>query len=145
MDANLDFGKCFDCGSERSNARWCKVCEYNAFKENFSNWTSDFFGITKDYTSHYMFVMKYYEFYENRDLYSYLDETQGKLSWRDTAEMLWNAIDVSDPSENFDLGRRSNLKKNGAQQKIHPEALYTSRFLYFPELYNPVENVYKLV
>src|SRR4051812_27726019 len=40
MDANSNFGKCFDCGNERSNARWCKYCEYNAFKENFGNWTS---------------------------------------------------------------------------------------------------------
>ena len=36
----LSFGKCFDCGKERSSVEWCKGCEVNAFKENFKNWTS---------------------------------------------------------------------------------------------------------
>ncbi|CAG8544116.1 3051_t:CDS:2, partial [Funneliformis caledonium] len=45
----------------------------------------DYFGITKDPTSNYMFVMSYYE----NDLYSYLDEAQGTICWRDTVEMLW--------------------------------------------------------
>ena len=38
--SKLSFGKCFDCGKERSNVGWCKDCEINAFKENFKNWTS---------------------------------------------------------------------------------------------------------
>ena len=33
-----------------------------------------------------MFVMRYHE---NEDLYSYLDESQGMLCWRDIVEMLW--------------------------------------------------------
>src|SRR6266542_3197578 len=37
---NLIFGKCSDCGKERSNLGWCKDCEIYAFKENFKNWTS---------------------------------------------------------------------------------------------------------
>ncbi|EXX74649.1 kinase-like protein [Rhizophagus irregularis] len=48
--------------------------------------TADFYGITKDPTSNYMFVMKYYE---NGDLHSYLDEAQGMLCWRDIVDMLW--------------------------------------------------------
>ncbi|CAG8557795.1 3652_t:CDS:2 [Funneliformis caledonium] len=50
---------------------------------------ADFFGITKDPSSNYMFVMKYYEYYEHLDLYSFLDETQGILCWRDIVLMLW--------------------------------------------------------
>ncbi|CAI2185823.1 3624_t:CDS:1, partial [Funneliformis geosporum] len=46
---------------------------------------ADFFGITKDPTSNYMFVMRYYE---NGDLHSYLDESHGILCWRDIVEML---------------------------------------------------------
>ncbi len=37
---NLIYGKCLDCGKERSNVGWCKACEINAFRENFKNWTS---------------------------------------------------------------------------------------------------------
>ncbi|CAG8472114.1 13264_t:CDS:2 [Funneliformis caledonium] len=40
---------------------------------------ADFFGITKDHTLNYMFVMKY----ESNSLNSYLDETQGMLCWKD--------------------------------------------------------------
>ncbi len=42
--------------------------------------------MTKDPTSNYMFVMKYYE---NKDLHSYLDKVQGTLCWRNIVKMLW--------------------------------------------------------
>ena len=42
--------------------------------------------MTKDSTSNYMFIMRYYK---NGDLHSYLDESQGMLCWRDMIEMLW--------------------------------------------------------
>src|ERR1043166_9681158 len=45
---------------------------------------ADCFGITKDPTSNYMFVMRYY--YESE---RYLDEAQGMLCWRDIVDMLW--------------------------------------------------------
>ncbi|GES95710.1 kinase-like domain-containing protein [Rhizophagus clarus] len=48
---------------------------------------ADCFGITKDPTSCYMFVIRYYK---NGDLYSYLDETMGILCWRDIVDMLWS-------------------------------------------------------
>ncbi|PKY37913.1 hypothetical protein RhiirA4_497810 [Rhizophagus irregularis] len=48
---------------------------------------ADCFGITKDLTSCYMFVIKYYK---NGNLYSYLDETIGILCWRDIVDMLWS-------------------------------------------------------
>ncbi|CAI2186570.1 16862_t:CDS:2, partial [Funneliformis geosporum] len=47
---------------------------------------AEYFGITKDHSSNYFFVMKYYE---NGNLLSYLDEAQGMLCWRDIIEMLW--------------------------------------------------------
>src|SRR5688572_10134639 len=43
--------------------------------------------MTKDPTSCYMFVMRYYE---NEDLYSYLNESMGALCWRDIIDMLWS-------------------------------------------------------
>ncbi|GES99254.1 kinase-like domain-containing protein [Rhizophagus clarus] len=47
---------------------------------------ADYFGMTKDLTSCYMFVMRYYE---NGNLYSYLNESMGVLYWRDIVDMLW--------------------------------------------------------
>ncbi|CAG8765545.1 12855_t:CDS:2, partial [Funneliformis caledonium] len=58
-----------------------QLYKYNKCLQNGS-----VFGITKDPTSNYMFVMRYYE---NGDLHSYLDETQGMLCLRDIVEMLW--------------------------------------------------------
>ncbi|PKY44104.1 kinase-like protein [Rhizophagus irregularis] len=46
---------------------------------------ADYFGVTKDPTSCYMFVMRYYE---SGNLYSYLDESMGALCWRDIVDML---------------------------------------------------------
>ncbi|CAB5392262.1 unnamed protein product [Rhizophagus irregularis] len=48
---------------------------------------ADCFGVTKDPTSCFMFVMKYYE---NDNLFSYIEETMGILCWRDIVEMLWS-------------------------------------------------------
>src|ERR1051325_4044485 len=48
---------------------------------------ADCFGITRDSTSCYMFVMRYYE---NGDLYSYLEDVMGILCWRDIVDMLWS-------------------------------------------------------
>ncbi|POG81045.1 kinase-like domain-containing protein [Rhizophagus irregularis DAOM 181602=DAOM 197198] len=48
---------------------------------------ADCFGITKDPTSCYMFVMRYYK---NGNLYSYLEEFVGNLYWRDIIDMLWS-------------------------------------------------------
>ncbi|EXX59102.1 hypothetical protein RirG_191820 [Rhizophagus irregularis DAOM 197198w] len=42
--------------------------------------------ITKGPTSSYMIVMKYYE---NGNLYQYLDHCNGIISWRDVIDMLW--------------------------------------------------------
>ncbi|EXX68049.1 hypothetical protein RirG_108550 [Rhizophagus irregularis DAOM 197198w] len=48
---------------------------------------ADYFGMTKDPTSCYMFVMKYFE---NGNLYSYLEESMGILCWKDIIDMLWS-------------------------------------------------------
>src|ERR1043165_1433592 len=39
-NAFLSFGKCLECRKERTSVGWCKDCEINSFKENFSRWTS---------------------------------------------------------------------------------------------------------
>ncbi|CAG8765858.1 15879_t:CDS:2 [Cetraspora pellucida] len=47
---------------------------------------ADFFGITCDQEGCYMFVMR---FYENGNLYQYLDDAMGDLCWRVIVDMLW--------------------------------------------------------
>src|SRR5919205_3717545 len=60
------------------------------------------FGITKDPTSNYMIVMKYYE---NGNLYQYLDHCNGFFSWRDMIDTLW--------------GIAGGLERIHAEGKIH--------------------------
>jgi serine/threonine protein kinase len=59
-------------------------------------------GIAKDPTSNYMIVMKYYE---NGNLYQYLNHCNGILSWRDMFNMLW--------------GISRGLERIHAEKKIH--------------------------
>ncbi|GBB86635.1 hypothetical protein RclHR1_01300020 [Rhizophagus clarus] len=59
---------------------------YKYYKCLQSGSLSDYFDMTKDLISCYMYVMKYYE---NVNLYSYLGETMGVLCWRDIVDMLW--------------------------------------------------------
>src|SRR5436190_20939989 len=47
---------------------------------------ADCFSITKDPTSCYMFVMRYYK---NGNLYSYLEGVMGIICWRDIVDILW--------------------------------------------------------
>ncbi|CAB4392001.1 unnamed protein product [Rhizophagus irregularis] len=51
------------------------------------------FGITRDPTSNYMIVMKYYE---NGNLYQYLDRSNGILSWKDIIDILWGIAEARD-------------------------------------------------
>ncbi|UZO07856.1 uncharacterized protein OCT59_028128 [Rhizophagus irregularis] len=48
---------------------------------------ADCFGITKGQTSHYMLVMRYYD---NGNLYSFLEESMGIICWRDIIDILWS-------------------------------------------------------
>ncbi|GBC07334.1 hypothetical protein RclHR1_00740017 [Rhizophagus clarus] len=56
---------------------YCKCIQSASLAETF--------GITKDPTSNYMIVMKYYE---RGNLYQYLDHHNGILSWEDIVNML---------------------------------------------------------
>nr|CAG8600413.1 15408_t:CDS:2 [Entrophospora candida] len=52
-----------------------------------SNYVIDCFGLTRDNTLCLCLVMKYYE---NGNLYQFLDESKGVLCWRDIVEILWS-------------------------------------------------------
>jgi hypothetical protein len=74
---------------------------------------------------------------ENRPTAFYLNEKLGEwiiLIWDDP-----NPSEISDESSIADEKRYkmiSRLSKNYVHPEIHPEACYTSRPLYFPELLN---------
>ncbi|KAF0497710.1 kinase-like protein [Gigaspora margarita] len=119
---------------------------------------ADCFGITRDETGCFMFVMRYYE---NGNIYDYLESNKGIISWRDMVDMLWgiagglerihseelgkwiNAIcDDPNPSEisnNFGLAEEKRWKtikreiENNKLSKdlIHEDAIYTSRIFDF--------------
>ncbi|CAB4405463.1 unnamed protein product [Rhizophagus irregularis] len=78
---------------------WLKICLteklYRYYKCLQSGSLADYFGMTKDPTSCYMFVMRYYE---NGNLYSYLDESTRVLYWRDIVDLLWAISTDPDPS-----------------------------------------------
>ncbi|CAG8572640.1 15487_t:CDS:2 [Funneliformis caledonium] len=135
------FGKCNDCG---------KLYRYHHCLQSGS--LADCFGISKDPTSNYMFVMRYYK---NKDLHSYLEEVHGILSWRDIVEMLWeirswviSICDDPNPSEishQFDVAEEKKFlysEQNQFHQQSHPQAFYTSRLMYFPELINMFNSNY---
>ncbi|RHZ87498.1 hypothetical protein Glove_34g34 [Diversispora epigaea] len=58
-----------------------KILKYRIQSGSFA----DCFGMTRDDTGCYAFIMKYYE----HNLYQYLDEAKGILCWRDIIDMLW--------------------------------------------------------
>jgi len=60
------------------------------------------FAITKDPTSNYMIVMKYYK---NGNIYQYLDRSNGALPWRDIIDILW--------------GIAGGLERIHAEGKVH--------------------------
>ncbi|CAB4405440.1 unnamed protein product [Rhizophagus irregularis] len=71
---------------------------------------ADCFGVTKDPTSCFMFVMRYYE---NDNLFSYIEETMGILCWRDIVEMLWSlSADQFDAAEEFKFANLEKLNYN---------------------------------
>src|ERR1044071_1982246 len=40
QDEDSEYGRCLDCGKNRSDVGWCKNCEITSFKDNFKNWSS---------------------------------------------------------------------------------------------------------
>src|SRR6266542_6762376 len=74
------------------------------------------FAITKDPTFNYMIVMKYYE---NGNLYQYLDRSNGILFWRDTIDMLW--------------GIAGGLERIHAEGKVHRNLHGGNLFIVFIE------------
>ncbi|RIA89461.1 kinase-like domain-containing protein [Glomus cerebriforme] len=59
---------------------------FKYFKCLQSSSLADYYGITHDGTSCIMIIMK---FYENGNLYSYLDSWAGYICWRDMIDILW--------------------------------------------------------
>ncbi|CAG8597699.1 4149_t:CDS:2 [Gigaspora rosea] len=67
-----------------------------------SGYLADCFGITRDPTGCIMFVMR---FYDNGNIYEFLDKVKGIITWRDIIDMLW--------------GVASGLDKIHSEKKFH--------------------------
>ncbi|EXX68696.1 Ssk22p [Rhizophagus irregularis DAOM 197198w] len=88
---------------------------------------AEIFGITKDPTSIYMIVMKYYE---NGNLYQYLDRSNGILSWRDMIDMLWGIV--------------RGLERIHAEGQIYGVLPYIAPEVLRGENYTPASDIYSL-
>ncbi|RGB28397.1 hypothetical protein C1646_745871 [Rhizophagus diaphanus] len=75
--------KCLDNSQNISSSY---INQINSYHKCQSASLAGAFGITKDPTSSYMIVMKYYE---NGNLYNIFDHCNGIISWRDVIDMLW--------------------------------------------------------
>ncbi|CAJ0745752.1 17493_t:CDS:2 [Entrophospora sp. SA101] len=95
---------------------------------------ADCFGITKDSTSCYMFVMKYYE---NGNLYQYLNYVKGVISWRDMIDMLW---DISCGLEKIHSQDLFHGNLHGGNLLIEEENVSTDAKLADVGFYGPVSN-----
>ncbi|CAH1761871.1 15343_t:CDS:2 [Entrophospora sp. SA101] len=95
---------------------------------------ADCFGITKDSTSCYMFVMKYYE---NGNLYQYLNYVKGVISWRDMIDMLW---DISCGLEKIHSQDLFHGNLHGGNLLIEEENVSTDAKLADVGFYGPVNQ-----
>ncbi|CAB4392076.1 unnamed protein product [Rhizophagus irregularis] len=89
------------------------------------------FGITKDPTSNYMIVMKYYE---NGNLYQYLDRSNGILSWRDMIDMLWG---IAGGLERIHAEGKVHKNLHGGNLLIEDEKISTDARIGDVGLYGP--------
>ncbi|CAJ0909675.1 4429_t:CDS:2 [Entrophospora sp. SA101] len=76
--------KKIDNSQELSQEFVNKLYEFHRCTKN--NYIVDFFGITCDDTSNYCLVLKYYE---DGNIYKFLDKSEGLLCWRDIVEIIW--------------------------------------------------------
>ncbi|EXX68697.1 uncharacterized protein OCT59_008950 [Rhizophagus irregularis] len=89
------------------------------------------FGITKDPTSNYMIVMKYYE---NGNLYQYLDRSNGILSWRDMIDILQG---VARGLERIHIEGKIHRNLHGGNVLIEDEEISTDACISDVGLYGP--------
>ncbi|CAB4392064.1 unnamed protein product [Rhizophagus irregularis] len=89
------------------------------------------FGITKDPTSNYMIVMKYYE---NGNLYQYLDRSNGILSWRDMIDILQG---VARGLERIHIEGKIHRNLHGGNLLIEDEEISTEACISDVGLYGP--------
>lgn len=95
---------------------------------------ADCFGITRDPTGAYMFVMRYYE---NGNLYQYLDKSKGIISWRDMVDMLWG---VAGGLERIHAENRVHANLHGGNLLIEDEAVSTDARIADVGLHGPADQ-----
>src|SRR5687767_4139104 len=91
------------------------------------------FGITKDPTSNYMIVMKYYE---SGNLYQYLDRHNGILSWKNIIYILQG---VARGLERIHIEGKIHKNLHGGNLLIDDEKISTDARIGDVGLYGPCD------
>ncbi|CAB4405728.1 unnamed protein product [Rhizophagus irregularis] len=92
-----------------------------------------------DPTSNYMIVMKYYE---NGDLYQYLDRSNGILSWRDMIDMLWGIAGDARIGDVGLYGPCDYHENNNNSGQIYGVLPYIAPEVLRGENYTPASDIY---
>ncbi|CAG8688238.1 34916_t:CDS:2, partial [Racocetra persica] len=95
---------------------------------------ADCFGITRDETGCFMFVMRYYE---NGNLYEYIDNNKGIISWRDIADILWG---IASGLEKNHLEGLCHTNLHGGNLLIEDEAVSTDAKISDIGLHGPADK-----
>ncbi|CAG8780920.1 395_t:CDS:2 [Cetraspora pellucida] len=84
-----------------------------------SGYLADCFGITRDSTGCIMFVMR---FYDNGNIYEFLDKVKGIITWRDIIDMLWG---VASGLDKIHSEKRFHSNLHGGNLLIEDETIST--------------------
>ncbi|CAG8478926.1 2705_t:CDS:2 [Scutellospora calospora] len=84
-----------------------------------SGYLADCFGMTRDHTGCIMFVMR---FYENGNIYEFLDKVKGIVTWRDIIDMLWG---IASGLDRIHSEKRFHSNLHGGNLLIEDETIST--------------------
>ncbi|CAG8694883.1 13985_t:CDS:2, partial [Dentiscutata erythropus] len=99
---------------------------------------ADCFGITRDPTGCIMFVMR---FYDNGNVYEFLDKVKGIITWRDIIDMLWG---VASGLDKIHSEKRFHSNLHGGNLLIEDETISTdARIADIDEFIKDIPNLYR--
>ncbi|CAG8666650.1 6625_t:CDS:2 [Acaulospora colombiana] len=109
-----------------------KVFKYVKLLTNGS--LTDFFGITEDYLGNYLFVMR---FYEDGNLYEYLEKNYDIISWRDNIDMLQS---IAEGLYKIHVERKFHSNLHGGNILIEDKTTFVEARVSDVGLYGPADK-----
>ncbi|RIA90087.1 kinase-like domain-containing protein [Glomus cerebriforme] len=125
--------KCLNNSQNISNYYIDQIKAYHKCLQSAS--LAETFGITKSPASNYMIVMKYYE---NGNLYQYLDRSNGILSWRNMIDMLWG---IAGGLERIHSEGKFHRNLHGGNLLVEDEKISTDARIGDVGLYGPCYDI----